>query len=225
MTTNKLHVSIIPLAVAGLLSGNIATADTAADRGLMQCFYECKLNATGTAFQEQTTLMIMNGNQPPTAGAHPVTHIANLVFINGNEKVLGKAAVSLTPRDLDEVNVCATIARNTGGIAALPPAGIVQIAIDDELLSGPGQFVPGKGVDVAIKNPVGQMNLTNPEIFTGGNRITAVGKTSCFEIEDEPARLVFDPEVQAAPVWQPILIEKTEDFVTTPDPIPTDVIN
>lgn len=218
MKTNA-HVSIIPLAIAGLLSGQAATADTATDRGLMQCFYECKVDQTGTAFQEQTTLMIMNGNQGDTAGApHRVTHIANLVFLNGNEKVLGKAAVRLTPRDLDEVNVCATILKNTGGgVAALPPAGLVQIAIDNELLSGPGQFVPGNGVDVAIKNPVGRMSLTNPEVFRAG-RITGVGKTSCFEIEDEPQRLVFDPEVQNAPTWEPVLIENTRDGDTTLPP-------
>lgn len=213
------HVSMISLAIAGLLSGQVATADTATDRGLMQCFYECKLNQTGSFFQEQTTLMIMNGNQGDTAAgaAHPVTHIANLVFINGNEQVLGKAAVRLTPRDLDEVNICATILRNTGGsVAALPPAGLVQIAIDNELLSGPGQFVPGNGVDVAIKNPVGRMSLTDPEVFRAG-RITGVGKTSCFEIDDRSERLVFDPEVQAAPEWKPVLIENTEDQDTPPN--------
>lgn len=212
MTIHKSNMAVIPLGIAALLVTTGAAADTAVDRGFMQCFYECKIDPAGTAYQEETTLMIMNGNQPPTAGAHIVTHIANLVFINGSERVLGRAPVALTPRDLDEVNVCATIARSTA--AAPPPAGIVQIAIDDELLSGPGQFVAGKGVDVAIKNPVGRMSLSDPEVFRG--RITGVGKTSCFEIDDDPARLLGDPEVQEAPVWTPTLIENTQDTAATP---------
>ncbi len=200
-----LLAQMLTLAVGGVLTNQAAIADTANDRGFLQCFYECKRNPTGQSFTEQTTLMIMNGDQTPVpVGSHTTTRVAHLAFINGNERIIARSEVRLSPRDLDEVNVCATLLPTPGGP---PPAGIVQVAIGAP--TAPGQFVPARDVDIAIKNPVGIMSLTNPEVFQG--RITGVGKTSCFEIEDEPQRLVFDPQFQQAPVLNPVLIERTAD--------------
>ncbi len=189
------------------LAGVNAVADTSSDTGFLQCFYECKLAPPGAPsyYQEQTTLMIMNGDQPTSAPPHPTTRVAYIAIMNANERILGFTRVGLTPRDLDELNVCHTITRNTG--AAPPPAGVVLVAIDS-LVAG----VPPRDVDVAVKNPVGRMSLDDPEVFNG--RIAGVGKTSCFEVNANPARLidelVSDPSL---PVWEPVLIEQTADTI------------
>lgn len=205
---NHLLTKMLSLAVGGMLTAPAVIADTAFDTGFLQCFYECKVNQAGTFFTEQTTLMIMNGDQGDPAVGDITTRVAHLAFINGNERIIGRTQVNLSPRDLDELNVCATLLK--GGVAPLPSAGIVQVAIGTP--TAPGQFIPARDVDIAIKNPVGSMPLTNPEVFQG--KITGVGKTSCSEVESDPGRLFFDPKFQQAPPLQPVLIEGTEDPVT-----------
>ena len=205
------------LTIVGTSIGINATADTASDNGFLQCFYECKTDETGSFWQEQTTLMIMNGNQPLTTGAHGNINVAHIAFLNGQEKIIGKTEVGLSSRDLDELNVCATLRKGT---RTVPSAGLLQIAIDNEAISGPGKFVSGNGVDIAVKNPVGRMSPDEPEVFK--NRITGIGKTPCFEIDAKPERLVFDPEYLEAPLWAPVLIEDTAD---PDDIIVTDVNN
>ena len=204
-------LSILPLAVAGFLTGASATADSAADTGFLQCFYECKLfpPEAPSFYQEQTTLMIMNGDQPD-AGVPPgvVTRLANLAFLDGNERILGRARVQLSARDLDEVNVCFTIAFSSVPPAPPPPAGLVLVAI--QAVTPAGELVPGRDVDVAVKNPVGRMSLEDPEVFNG--RIEGVGKMPCFEIEASPDELLNDPVYQEAPIFDAILIENTSDF-------------
>ncbi len=201
---------MVALAIPLLLTGMNAAADTAKDTGFMQCFYECKLfpPEAPSFYQEQTTLMLMNGDQPD-AGAPQgtITRLANLAFLDGNERILGRAHVRLSPRDLDEVNVCFTIAFNSVPPAPPPPAGLVLVAI--QAVTPAGELVPGKDVDVAVKNPVGRMSLEDPEVFNG--RIAGVGKAPCFNIEQDISRLLADPEYENAPTWEPILIERTAD--------------
>ena len=206
--SNPTRSTIAALAVAGLLApAGAALADTANDTGFLQCPYECKLfpPEAPSFYQEQTTLMIMNGDQPTTEPPHPTTRVAYLAFLNGNERILGWTRVGLTPRDLDELNVCFTLTNGLG--TAPPPAGLVLVAVDS-LVAG----VPPRDVDVSVKNPIGRMSLENPEVFDG--RVVGVGKTSCFEVNANPARLidelVSNPD---QPPWNPVLIEKTEDFI------------
>ena len=202
-----LRLLMLPAAITSLLVGLNAFADTSNDSGFLQCFYECKLVPPGAPsfYQEQTTLMLMNGDQPTTEPPHPVTRVAYLAFLNGNERILGWTRVGLTPRDLDELNVCFTITQNTG--AAPPPAGIVLVAVDSLTPN-----VPPRDVDVAVKNPIGRMSLEDPEVFN--SRVAGVGKTSCFEVNANPARLidelVSDPNL---PLWEPVLIEQTADTI------------
>ena len=197
--------SVFPLALAAYTP--FTAADTAAGAPVQQCFYECKLFPAGAPsfYQEQTTLMIMNGQQPTPnmLPPHPDTRSVRLVFLDGNEKILGKARLGLSPRDLDEVNVCYTIVANTQ--AAPPPAGLVLVVATDAATGA-----AARDVDIAVKNPVGRMSLEDPEVFNG--RISGVGKTSCFEVEATPVDIIQHPEYQEAPTWnEPTLIERTRD--------------
>ena len=90
------------------------TVPAFAESSVHQCFYECKRSVTGTTFAEVTTLMIANENQLPAPGDHSDTHIATLVLLNGNERVLARARTYLSGRDLDEVNICATLQQASG---------------------------------------------------------------------------------------------------------------
>lgn len=173
-----------------------------------QCFYECKRSPDGGFFTEVTTLMIANGKPPTTAGVHINTHRATAVILNGNEKPVAVTQTLLSTRDLDELNVCATL-QQTAGIVA-PSAGSIQMVIEGL----PNVSVPGdtQAVQVWMKNVIGKMKVTDPEVFNG--RITGVGKTMCRDIDKTittGADLLKDPEVQAAPKVPPILIEETSD--------------
>ncbi len=201
-----LRTSLASLALAAFASGP-AVADTAVGAPVQQCIYECKLFPPGAPsfYQEQTTLMIMNGQQPTPnmLPPHPNTRNVRLVFVDGNEKILGKSRLGLSPRDLDEVNVCFTIVENTQ--AAPPPAGLVLVVATDASTGA-----AARDIDVAVKNPVGRMSLEDPEVFNG--RVAGVNKTSCFEIQASPVDIIQHPEYQEAPTWgEPVLIEGTRD--------------
>ena len=180
-----------------------------AEPSVMQCFYECKRDFTGARFVEVTTLMITNENQPPAPGDHSNLHDATVVFLDGRERVIAQSRTFLSGRDLDELNVCATMQR--GGIFP-PSAGLVQIAIRD--ISDPTQPpVDGHGVSAWMKNVIGLFSITNPEPFR--QRVTGVGKTHCRELDQTVVtaeRLLEDPEVAEAPRLEPVLIEGTLDL-------------
>ena len=179
-----------------------------AESSVHQCFYECKRSVTGTTFAEVTTLMIANENQLPAPGDHSDTHIATLVLLNGNERVLARARTYLSGRDLDEVNICATLQQASG--AALPSAGLIQVAVQG--ISPAGNVFDGTGVRSWMKNVVGRISPNNPEVFRG--RITGVGKTRCRDLDPlvvTAGRLLEDPEVAQAPAVNAILIERTAD--------------
>ncbi|MDJ0864943.1 MAG: hypothetical protein QNK03_02470 [Myxococcota bacterium] len=203
----SLRWSPIALAVAIVGASPPAVSDTAVDTGFLQCVYECKLfpPAAPSFYQEQTTLMIVNGDQPTSLPPHPVTRVAHLAFLDASEKILGRGTVDLTPRDLDEVNACHTIAANMG--MAPPPAGVVLVGVVD--VGTPGQVSVGRDVDVSVKNPVGRMSLSDPEIFNG--RVVGIGRMPCFEVNRNPFRLIDSFEYQQAPEWEPTLIERTAD--------------
>ncbi len=198
----------LPAVIAAIAESPAVIADTAAGAAVQQCFFECKLFPPGahSFYQEQTTLMIMNGNQPTPnmLPPHPDTRNVRLVFVDGNERILGKSRLGLSPRDLDEVNVCFTIVENTQ--AAPPPAGLVLVVATDAFTGA-----AARDIDVAVKNPVGRMSLDDPEVFNG--RVSGVGKTSCFEVESTPVEIIQHPEYQEAPTWaEPVLIERTRDL-------------
>lgn len=117
------------------------------------------------------------------------------------------APTRLSSRDLDEVNICATLRQLP---IAPPPAGSIQVAI-----TRAPNGADGFGVDIWMKNVVGKMRQSDPEPFNG--QITDVGKTGCRNIEPEivtAGRLLSDPAVQTAPHVPPVLIEKTADQPT-----------
>lgn len=178
-----------------------------AQPSVMQCFYECKLDFTGGRFAEVTTLMITNENQPPLPGDHSNLHDATAVFLDGRERVIAQSRTLLSGRDLDELNVCATMQR--AGIFP-PSTGLIQIAIRD--ITNPDLPTDGHGVATWMKNVVGLFSISNPEPFR--QRVTGVGKTQCRNLDETiitASKLLADPEVETAPQLTPVLIEDTLD--------------
>ena len=64
-------------------------------------------------------------------------------------------------------------------------------------------------MDVSVKNPVGRMSLSDPEVFNG--RVTGIGRMPCFEVNRNPFWLIDSSEYQQAEEWEPTLIERTAD--------------
>jgi len=192
--------------------GQIALAQS-----VLTCFYECKPLPTGGGFQEVTTLMVTNSASPLLT--QPSRRFANVVFVNGNEKVLARSLLDLSGRDVDELNVCATL---EVGIGFAPSAGIIQLGTSLD----PAGNVPDatEAVDAWMKNLLGRFRPADPanpitfEPFQSG-RVTGVAKTQCTRQLDTLVNseiLANDPEVLNAVQIRPILIEKTEDLIIVP---------
>lgn len=211
ITPSRQHALSLALAMALNLAAAVpaqATHVPAGPSSVLQCFYECKANPVGTTgtstYKEITTLMIANGNQPTAATGHSNTHLATLIILDGKENVVAVAPTPLSSRDLDEVNICATLRQLP---IAPPPAGSIQVAI-----TRTPNNTDGFGVDIWMKNVVGKMQQHVPEPFNG--QISDVGKTGCRNIEPEivtAKKLLSDPAVQIAPQVRPVLIENTAD--------------
>ena len=196
--------------LAAISSSHMANAQTATPPEVLACFYECKPTKTSsgvvpTSWMETTTLMVANGNPPVmnSAGGHLVTHVAHLLFVDGNEKEILHTRTALTGWDLDEVHVCRTLNKN--GIAP-PPAGLVQIAIDSVTTT---EYFGG--IDVWIKNLLGKFPYQANEPFVSGT-VTSLGKTNCTMMPPEVARKSYGRIVNsAAPGGDNVLIERTQD--------------
>lgn len=176
---------------------------------VQQCFYECKRDITGLRFAEVTTLMIANENQPLTLGDHVERHSTRMVILDGQENVIAVTGTKLSPRDLDEINICATL-QQTAGIV-VPSAGLIQVATLDHTGTA-GVPKDGDGVAIWMKNVVGRFTPNQPEPFLG--KVSGVGKTACKKVDPSivtATRLLADPEVLAAPQLPPVLIEQTKD--------------
>ena len=197
------------LGVAGMAAG---LCSTALAQSVLTCFYECKPLPTGSGFQEVTTLMVTN-SASPIAGA-VTDRFANVIFVDGNEKVLAKTRLRLSPRDVDELNVCATLEI---GIGFAPSAGLIQIATSlDPVGNSPDNT---EAVDTWMKNLLGRFRPASPddpstfEPFQSG-RVTGIAKTQCERQFDNLVNseiLVNDPEAAEAPSVEAILIERTQD--------------
>ena len=165
---------------------------------VLSCFYECKPGPTvrGMAtFQEVTTLMVINQGRLRTG--------STLVISDANERILAQTVLDLSSEDLDEVNICHTLA--FAGIP-VPEAGLV------ELVSGTPTGEPS-GVYAWMKNLLGKFFRDNPEPFRG--RVTGIAKTACRlapvpEVTD-PGFIVQKAVDQNAPQIPAILVEGTAD--------------
>lgn len=196
--------------VGALASPQMASAQIANGPEVLACFYECKPTKTRpgvvpTSWMETTTLMVANENPPvvgPT-GAHLVTHVAHLLFVDGNEKEILHTRTALTGWDLDEIHVCRTLNKN--GVAP-PPAGLVQIGI--EPVTAAEYF---GGVDVWIKNLLGKFSFQANDPFVSGS-VTSLGKTNCNVVPPEVAGKSFGRIMNStARVGENVLIERTQE--------------
>ena len=177
---------------------------------VLSCFYECKPVPTTTAgippaaWMETTTIMI--GNSAPHFGQHVNTHVAHLLFLDGNENPILRTRTGLSGWDLDEVHVCRTL-RKAGVV--VPPAGLIQIGITP-LTTTPPQ---AEGtVNAWMKNLLGKFGFNDDDPFVSG-RVGSLGKTNCNHVPPSVADKSLQ-QIISVPVLggQSILIEKTADF-------------
>jgi hypothetical protein len=168
---------------------------------VFSCFYECKPGPVVRgvpSWQEITTIML--ANQSPDIGQN-----VNLIFVDGNENILGRARNRLSPLDLDEVHVCRTL--EAAGLP-VPEAGLVEMYVAP---SATADFP--SGVYGWVKNLLGKFLVTQDEPFAG--RVSGIAKTECRLVPFEVAtpRGVADAFARSgAPDNLPlVLVEDTDD--------------
>ncbi|OHA08834.1 MAG: hypothetical protein A3B37_00595 [Candidatus Sungbacteria bacterium RIFCSPLOWO2_01_FULL_59_16] len=160
---------------------------------VFSCFYECKLDKRQANWLEMTSLMLVN-----QSAKMPL--VANILFVNGNEQVIARTATALSPLDLDEINVCATLDKAN---ITVPPAGLIEV-----VLTVPGTVLPQGGAYGWVKNVVGKIPRAVIEPFEG--KVEGIGKTQCRLVGPNVVR-PFDLLVIEAPSVQPVYIERTGD--------------
>lgn len=127
---------------------------------VMSCFYECKKDPQSASWLEVTTLMLLNQTTDI-----PLT--ADIVFVNGNQRVIARTRTTLSPLDLDEIAVCATLEKGLG-LAGVPAAGLIEIALS-----------PTGGAYAWVKNVTGKLARTVADPFGPGQVVSGIGKTEC----------------------------------------------
>lgn len=161
------------------------------------CFYECKADSLNESWLEMTSLMLVNPSREPL--------FARIGFFDGSETPVASTETFLNVDDLDELNVCETLAQNAGPFG-VPPAGMAQVA----LFAQQNGFPIGGGYSW-VKNLTGRFAIGEPEPFplqgTPGGSVTGVGKTECRAVPPEVRRA--DELFPAGPFVPPILIERT----------------
>lgn len=177
---------------------------------VLSCFYECKPVPTTTpgipptAWMETTTIMI--GNSAPHFGQHVNTHIAHLLFLDGNENPILRTRTGLSGWDLDEVHVCRTL--HKAGVA-VPPAGLIQIGVTPITATTPP--APEGSVNAWMKNLLGKFGFNDDDPFVSG-RVGSLGKTNCNHVPPSVAGPSLDRIISVpVPAGQSILIERTAD--------------
>ena len=159
---------------------------------VFSCFYECKPHRfNNQVWVETTSLMLVN------QGREDLT--AQVVLLDGNQNIIAIAPTQLSPLDLDEINICETLANNVLGVA-VPQAGVIEVVL-----------TPGWGGAYGwVKNIVGGFKRGQPEPVAGF--IRSVGKTECRLVGENvvtPFEILsmLDPALFISPV----LIEGTGD--------------
>jgi hypothetical protein len=156
---------------------------------VFSCFYECKRDPLGTDWLEITSLMLLN--QTPD-----ITIIAEVLVIDGNERPVGKFRTRLSPLDLDEINICATMDQSLPQ-NLVPPAGLIEVTL-----------TPTGGAYGWVKNVMGRFRRTNFEPFGEGQRPTGVGKTECRLVGPNVATVQKLRAITAPPLRR-VYIENT----------------
>jgi len=175
----------------------LAPASGGETAAFLKCFFECKPGPSvqGVAtFQEITTVMLTNQSPDP--------RFADVFYFTGKELCVAHSGIELSSVDLDELNVCHSLA--LAGVVP-PPAGLVEIIVSDPSTGGPGDGVYAWG-----KNVLGKFRNDNPEPFEG--RVIGVGKYECRLVPYEvQAAQAVSAKCQAPVEVNPILVEETDD--------------
>jgi hypothetical protein len=211
----KRQLLYVGFAAATVFHGEAIAQDFVQSLGelssVFSCFYECKpgplVNNVAT-WQEVTTLKLANQSSR--------SMFANILLLDGNERIRARASTFLSGEDLDELNVCRTLQQ--GQIVPLPEQGLIEVLLTVGALPPlpPGGSVPDVqpafGAYGWMKNLLGKFFVTENEPFRG--RVTGIAKGECRlappSVTDIPTILV-KVITQQPPVVQPILIEGTAD--------------
>ncbi len=133
-----------------------------------------------------------------------ISIFADMLFLDGNELIIGAADTLLSPKDLDEVNVCRTL-QNAVGLP-VPQAGLIEVVLSIGAPFDGG----GTGGYAWVKNLLGKFFVNVDEPFDG--RVTGIAKTECRGV---PLSVTAPAEIQAKfiaadpPFISEILIEGT----------------
>ena len=160
---------------------------------VFSCFYECKWERVGknmNTWQEITTLMLVNQSAKQRVRAE-------ILFVDGNENPVATTETILSPMDLDEINVCASLDEGLGG--QVPAAGVIEVVLS-----------PTGGVYGWVKNVLGRFPRFEVEPFRG--RPTGIAKTQCRLVGPNtvtPREIRQKIQANDVPEIKPILIEGT----------------
>ena len=162
---------------------------------VFSCFYECKWEREGKQmglWQQITTLMLVNPSARQTVQA-------DILFTDGNENPVAWTKTELSPLDLDEINVCASL--DDGAGAAVPSAGVIEVILS-----------PTGGVYGWVKNVLGHFERFEPDPFKGSP--TGIAKTQCRVVGPNaatPRQIRQELDSKRVREIRPILIEGTAE--------------
>lgn len=171
---------------------------------VLTCPFECR---PGPLVQGQATFDEISALQVANQGE--LTRSARLVIYDGRSNAVAVIDLSLTPRDLDEVNVCHAL---EAASITPPEAGLVQVVVPD----APG-FTSPSGLAAWIKILSGKFFADVAEPFSG--RVVGNARIGC---EATPVPAITSPDdVLASAVGAPTipvtLVEGTDDPIQPAD--------
>jgi len=119
--------------------------------------------------------------------------------MDGNENPVAWTKTELSPLDLDEINVCASL--DDGAGAAVPSAGVIEVILS-----------PTGGVYGWVKNVLGRFEQFEPDPFKGSP--TGIAKTQCRVVGPNaatPRQIRQELDSKRVREIRPILIEGTAE--------------
>jgi len=167
---------------------------------VLACFYECK-EQNARVFREITSLVLANASLTETFGAR-------IGYFDGNENLLAHSQVSLSPFDLDEINICRTLQKGIDDqviTGVVPQAGLIMIVVEKDTLSASGVYAWVKDMLGTFKKSADELN---PKHISKG-----IGKTECrvVPVEASGSASTLDQSIKISTRIDPIFIEDTGD--------------
>ena len=132
------------------------------------CDYICKVRGRRGHFSTNTILSLVNPSTNHVTG--------QLVFTDGNENVIGTADIDLSRNDIDNIDLCRTLAS-----AVTPPqAGLVTVVLDADGDSAYSSVRYVSRRSVAVK----ECRVVPPSVVTAVDVPTGGASVSPFYVED-----------------------------------------